>query len=83
MIIVVLFDKYKFITCLEINEIMGFAKYRELLTKFQIIPIDYNGFWSSFTPKNRHVDDVGQTRGGSVYYLISIAYEIIVEDIKR
>ena len=32
-----------------------------------MVPIDYNGFWSSFTPKKCHVADVMQTRGESVY----------------
>ena len=32
-----------------------------------MVPIDYNAFWSSFTPKNRHVGDVSRTRGGTVY----------------
>ena len=32
-----------------------------------MVPIDSNGFWSSFTPKNRHVGDVSRTRGGTVY----------------
>ena len=33
------------------------------MAKFHTVPIDYNGFWSSFTPKTR----VTRTRGGSVY----------------
>ena len=33
-----------------------------------MVPIDYNAFWSSFTPKNGHVGDVSRTRGGTVYY---------------
>ena len=32
-----------------------------------MVPIDFNGFWSSFTPKTRDVSDVTQTRGGFVY----------------
>ena len=31
-------------------------------------PIDYNAFWISFTPKNRHVGDVSRTGGGTVYF---------------
>ena len=34
-----------------------------------MVPIDHNGFWSSFTPKNCHVADVMQTRGESIYSL--------------
>ena len=37
------------------------------MAKFYMVPIDHNGFWSSFTPKNCHVADVTQTRGESVY----------------
>ena len=32
-----------------------------------MIPIDYNAFWSLFTPKNHHVGHVSRTRGGTVY----------------
>ena len=33
-----------------------------------MIPIDFNGFWSSFTPKTRDVSDITRTRGGFVYH---------------
>ena len=32
-----------------------------------MVPIDHNGFWSSFTQKNCHVADITQTRGESIY----------------
>ena len=32
-----------------------------------MVPIDHNGFWSLFTPKNCHVADVTRMRGESVY----------------
>ena len=41
--------------------------------KFQMVPIDYNGFGASFTPKNGHVGDVRRTRFEVVYYLLPLA----------
>ena len=49
------------------KEVTSLSIYWEIMAKFHMVPIDYNGFWSSFTPKNRHVGDVSQTRGWSVY----------------
>ena len=49
--------------------------------KFHMIPIDYNAFWSSFTPKNRHVGDVSRTRGGTVYALDS--NQVLIGDTAR
>ena len=60
------------ITCHEINEVTGFSKVREILTEFQIVPIDYNCFWSLFTPKNCHVGDASRTRGGTIYRRIHV-----------
>ena len=37
------------------------------MAKFYMVPIDHNGFWSSFTPKNHHVADVMRMRGESIY----------------
>ena len=37
------------------------------MAKFHMVPIDYNGFGASFTPKTPDVGDVTRTRGGSVY----------------
>ena len=49
------------------KEVMILAICWEITAKFYMVPIDHNGFWSSFTPKNCHVADVTQTRGESIY----------------
>ena len=38
--------------------------HREIKAKFYMVPIDFNGFWSSFTPKTCDVSDIMQMRGG-------------------
>ena len=39
----------------------------EIIAKFYMVPIDHNGFWSSFTPKNCHVADIMRKRDESIY----------------
>ena len=49
------------------KEVTILVIHREIKAKFYMVPFDFNGFWSSFTPKTRDVGDVTRTRGGSVY----------------
>ena len=49
------------------KEVMVLVIHWEITAKFRMVPIDSNGFWSSFNPKNRHVGDISRTRGWSVY----------------
>ena len=49
------------------KEVTILAIHQEIKAKFYTVPIDFNGFWSSFTPKTRDVGDVTRTRGWSVY----------------
>ena len=49
------------------KEVIILAIYWEITAKFYMVPIDHNGFCSSFTPKNCHVADIMQTRGESIY----------------
>ena len=50
------------------KEVTILAIHGEIKAKFHMVPIDFNGFWSSFTPKTCHVGDVTRTRDGSVYF---------------
>ena len=45
------------------KEVMILVIHQEIKAKFYMVPIDFNGFWSSFTPKTRDVGDVTRTRG--------------------
>ena len=54
------------------KEVTVLAIHWEITAKFLMVPIDYNAFWSSFTPKNRHVGDVSRTRGGTVYGFVTL-----------
>ena len=49
------------------KEVTILVIHREIKAKFYTVPIDFNGFWSSFTPKTHDVSDVTRTRGGFVY----------------
>ena len=51
------------------KEVMILTICWEITAKFYMVPIDHNGFWSSFIPKSRHVADITQTRGESIYSL--------------
>ena len=48
-------------------EVMILAIHWEITAKFHMVPIDYNGFGASFTPKTRDVGDITQMRGESIY----------------
>ena len=40
------------------KEVTILAIHQEIKAKFYMVLIDFNGFWSSFTPKTRDVGDV-------------------------
>ena len=45
------------------KEVTILAIHQEIKAKFYMVPIDFNGFWSSFTPKTCDVGDVTRMRG--------------------